>query len=52
LIVVLTALEQPGREALFDRVSALFQTEEVEGWSGCIVTATQRKVRVKKPTAG
>jgi hypothetical protein len=42
---------QPGREALFERVSALFATENVEGWTGCIVTATSHKVRVRRPSA-
>jgi hypothetical protein len=29
-------------------VSALFRTEAVETWIGCLVSATPRKVRVKR----
>lgn len=50
--LLLVRLGQPGREALFERLSTLLQTEDVEGCRGCIVTATQRKVRVKRPTPG
>jgi len=47
--LLLVRLPQPGRMALFDRVTALFRTEDVEEWKACIVTATPRKVRVKRP---
>jgi predicted nuclease of predicted toxin-antitoxin system len=46
--LLLVRLGQPGREALFERISTLFRTEDVESWKGCIVTATVRKVRVKR----
>jgi predicted nuclease of predicted toxin-antitoxin system len=48
--LLLVRLAQPGREALFSRVSALFRTEDVDTWRGCIVTATARKVRVRRTT--
>jgi predicted nuclease of predicted toxin-antitoxin system len=47
--LLLVRLPQPGRAALFDRISTLFRSEDVESWSRCIVTATSRKVRVKRP---
>jgi predicted nuclease of predicted toxin-antitoxin system len=47
--LLLIRVPQPGREALFNRVSALFRTEDLEDWKGCIVTATAHKVRVKRP---
>jgi predicted nuclease of predicted toxin-antitoxin system len=47
--LLLVRLRQPGREALFSRVSLLFRTEDVESWTGCIVTATAHKVRVRRP---
>ncbi len=47
--LLLLRLPQPGREALFDRVTSLFQHEDVESWAGCLVTATQHKVRVRRP---
>lgn len=46
--LLLVRLPQPGRAALFERVGTLFRTEDVESWSGCMVTATSRKVRVKR----
>lgn len=46
--LLLVRLPQPGRSALVERVSTLFQTEAVETWTGCIVSATPRKVRVKR----
>jgi predicted nuclease of predicted toxin-antitoxin system len=49
--LLLVRIGTPGREALFNRVSALFRTEDVEAWRGCIVTATTHKVRVKRPAA-
>ena len=46
--LLLVRLPQPGRSALVERVSTLFRTEAVETWTGCIVSATPRKVRVKR----
>jgi predicted nuclease of predicted toxin-antitoxin system len=47
--LLLVRLPQPGRIALQDRVTSLFRTEAVDTWSGCMVTATPTKVRVKRP---
>jgi predicted nuclease of predicted toxin-antitoxin system len=47
--LLLVRLPQPGRTALFERIVALFQVEDVESWAGCMVTVTPRKVRVKRP---
>ena len=48
--LLLVRLPQPGRTALQDRVARLFQTEAVDTWSGCLVTATPTKVRVRRPS--
>lgn len=48
--LLLVRLAQPGREALFERVSALFAFENVESWKGALVSATERKVRVRRAT--
>jgi predicted nuclease of predicted toxin-antitoxin system len=48
--LLLVRLAQPSRESLLERVSALFRTEDVESWKGCVVTATPHKVRVKRPS--
>jgi hypothetical protein len=47
--LLLVRLSRPGRDALYARVSTLFQTEKVEHWAGCLVVVTDRKVRVKRP---
>ncbi len=46
--LLLVRLPQPGRLALAERVASLFRSEAVETWRGCIVSATPRKVRVKR----
>jgi predicted nuclease of predicted toxin-antitoxin system len=48
--LLLVRLPRPGRNTLFERVSAVFQTEQVTDWTGCLVVATDRKVRVRRPT--
>jgi predicted nuclease of predicted toxin-antitoxin system len=47
--LLLVRLAKPGRDALVERISMLFATEPVETWRGCLVVATDRKVRVKRP---
>lgn len=47
--LLLIRLPQPGRTALLDRIATLFREEDVETWVGCMVTATPRKVRVRRP---
>lgn len=41
-------LAQPGRNALAARVAILFATEQVDQWRGCLVVATEHKVRIKR----
>ena len=40
---------QPGRDALVARIAMLFATEPIEEWRGCLVAATDHKMRVKHP---
>ena len=47
--LLLLRLGQPGRNALAARVAMLFATEQVDRWRGCLVVATEHKVRVKRP---
>ena len=47
--LLLVRLSRPGRIALFDRITGLFSTEQVEQWSGCLVVATDYKLRVRRP---
>lgn len=46
--LLVVRLAQPGRQALLARVSLLFATEAVETWRGCLVIATDHKVRVTR----
>ena len=47
--LLLVRLLRPGRTALFERIQSLFVHELVEEWAGCLVVATERKVRVRRP---
>ena len=47
--LLLLRLAQPGRDALVARVVLLFATESVDQWKGCLVVATDHKVRIKRP---
>lgn len=47
--LLLVRLAQPGRDALLARVAMLFATEAVDAWRGCLVVATDHKVRVQRP---
>ena len=44
--LLLLRLRDPGRLALLQIVETLFRTEDVEAWHGCLVVATERKLRV------
>jgi predicted nuclease of predicted toxin-antitoxin system len=47
--LLIVRLSQPGRQALSARLMALFATEPVEQWRGCIVVASDHKLRVRHP---
>ena len=47
--ILLLRLRDPGRLALLQIVEMLFRTENVESWYGCLVVATERKLRVLRP---
>jgi len=47
--LLLIRLARPGREALLSRIAMLFAAELVDQWSGCLVVATDHKVRIKRP---
>lgn len=46
--ILLVRLRDPKWKALLERVRALFETEDVSGWGGCLVVATDRRVRVRR----
>lgn len=47
--LLLVRLRRPGRAALSERIQQLFATEPVETWAGCLVVATEQKVRITRP---
>lgn len=47
--ILVLRLREPGRQALTNRLSAIFQTEDVQSWSGCFVVATEHKIRIRRP---
>ena len=49
--VLLVRLASPSRRALMDFVERVFRTEDVASWAGCLVVATDAKVRVRRPRA-
>jgi predicted nuclease of predicted toxin-antitoxin system len=47
--LMIVRLRDPSRRTLFQRIQAVFQTEDIERWSGCFVVVTDRKIRVRHP---
>jgi predicted nuclease of predicted toxin-antitoxin system len=47
--VLVLRLKEPGRQALLERVQAIFSNEDVENWKRCFVVATEHKIRIRKP---
>jgi len=50
--LLLVRLRDPGREALVRKVCSVFENEDVESWTGCLVVVTDRKIRVRRPSEG
>jgi predicted nuclease of predicted toxin-antitoxin system len=46
--ILLVRLHSPSRQALSERILAVFSTEDVEAWLGCFVIVSSRKIRVIK----
>lgn len=47
--IMLVRLRDPSRRALTTRIKAVFETEDVERWTGCFAVITERKLRVRFP---
>ncbi len=47
--ILVVRLQAPGRQALHDRIVALLRDESLDEWEGCVVIATEMKVRVRRP---
>ena len=47
--IMVVRLREPGRNALFQRIQQVFQTEDVESWKSCFIVISERKIRVRRP---
>jgi predicted nuclease of predicted toxin-antitoxin system len=47
--ILLIRLRSPSRLALAERISQIFQTEDVNRWARCFVVVTEHKIRVRPP---
>jgi predicted nuclease of predicted toxin-antitoxin system len=47
--VMVVRLAEGGRRALHRRITAVFRDEDADDWHGCLVVATDHKVRVRRP---
>ncbi len=47
--LLLLRIAHPSRDALVERVVALFASEPVDQWQGCLVVVTGHKLRVRRP---
>ncbi|MGB9337439.1 MAG: DUF5615 family PIN-like protein [Candidatus Acidiferrales bacterium] len=48
--LLLIRLRSPDLRILIDRVTELFRSDDSASWTGCVVIATDRKVRVLRPS--
>jgi predicted nuclease of predicted toxin-antitoxin system len=48
--ILLVRLRSPSRRQLTQRMQELFLREQTREWAGCFVVATERKIRVPKPS--
>ncbi len=47
--ILLIRMRVPGRLALVQAVTSVFEAEDVESWTGCFVVLTERKLRIRRP---
>ncbi len=47
--ILLLRLDHPSRSALVQRMHRILHTEDFGSWKGCLVIATERKIRVRRP---
>jgi predicted nuclease of predicted toxin-antitoxin system len=47
--ILLVRLRSPSSSYMIERIRQLFQNENIAGWYGCLIVATERKIRVSKP---
>lgn len=45
--ILLVRLHSPSRANLIERITEIFQKEDVVHWAGCFIVATERKIRAR-----
>lgn len=48
--IILIRLHSPSRRRLLSRILEMFEREDADSWDRCFVVASDRKVRVRRPT--
>ena len=49
--ILLLRLSRSSRSQVEQYLRKMFQTEDVQAWEGCFVVATDRKIRILRPTS-
>ena len=47
--ILVIRLHSPSRRGLVRRVEGIFKSENVSGWAGCFVVASEYKLRIRSP---
>lgn len=47
--ILLIRLDHPSRTALIQRARRILETEDIDSWKGCLVVASEHKIRVRRP---
>ncbi|MGR9107534.1 MAG: DUF5615 family PIN-like protein [Gammaproteobacteria bacterium] len=47
--LLLLRLREPGANAIFQRITRLFQENPLESWTGCFMVLSEHKLRIKRP---
>lgn len=47
--ILIIRLGEPSRRALTERIESVFREESVDSWTACLVVATDRKIRIRRP---
>ncbi len=50
--ILLVRLREPSRRALTERLEAVFRKEDTTDWEGCLIVATDRKLRIRRQDLG
>ena len=49
--ILLLRFREPGLGVLTERLRTILRSEDMEGWRGCFVVATDHRIRVRRPAS-